>query len=104
MKNSRRPMKKTKSQEIFIDLTPRANISIEPYDISTLSDEDFKRIMLDVERASNEVYNDYYSTDASIERVVRRTFWDLIKAKLYTMKEEKSNNEVPKNKCLKRLG
>lgn len=87
---NKRKRKKYLSNEQIIDVSGRKNISIEPYclDINDAKViEDFIKVM---RTTNDQIQLKYYSSNAAVDRIAKRNFWDIAKAKYESYRQKKA--------------
>lgn len=70
----------------LVDMSRRKNLTIEYDDFDISNNEETSFLLEEMRSQRLQVKNEYYSSNASIDRINQRNFWDILKAKFSRIK------------------
>lgn len=65
----------------LVDMSRRKKLTIEYDDFNISNNEETSLLLEEMQTQRLQVKNEYYSSNASIDRINQRNFWDILKAK-----------------------
>lgn len=82
----------SENRKPLIDASPKKKIEVKLSQVE-MSEEQLKREMEQITSIAEAIRKQNYSSSAAVNRVKKRTFRDLVKAKIYVAKKQKEEDK-----------